>query len=355
MASQYYERMKARVEELRKKDTVTILAIESSCDETSIAVVRNGREVLSNIISSQIEIHKRFGGVVPEVASRNHIECIDNVYKQALEEAGIVASEIDAVAVTFGAGLVGALFVGVNFAKSLAYALDIPLIAVNHIVGHISANYIADQELTPPFMCLVISGGHSNIFEVVDYNTMNLIGQTLDDAVGECFDKVARVLGISYPGGPNIEKNAQQGNNNIVFKRSNSTKHSYNFSFSGIKTAVINYVNNLRQKSEEINVFDICCSFQSLVAKELATKVVRASVEHGYKRIVVAGGVSANKFIINRIREEASPFGILVSAPPLVLCTDNAGMIGSAGYYKLMSDNSPIADIDLTAVTRFEY
>lgn len=352
--SNYFDRMKVKLENLRKKDKVAVLGIESSCDETSISVVVNGREVLSNVIASQIDIHTRFGGVVPEVASRNHIQAIDNVYKQALKEAGIKASEIDAVAVTYGAGLIGALFVGVSFAKALAYSLDVPLIAVNHIRGHISANYIANKNLNPPFICMVMSGAHTSIFRADDYNKLVLLGQTLDDAVGEAFDKVARVIGLGYPGGPKIEKLAKEGQNNIIFKRQNGTKDSLNFSFSGIKTAVINYVNHLEQKGEGTNKADICASFQYLVAKELASKVIRATKESGLNTIVLAGGVSANRFLYEYIKAEAEKDGITVYAPNVILCTDNGAMIASYGYFSLMAGEG-LADINLTARANINY
>ena len=352
--SDYFDKMKVKFENLRKKEKVTVLGIESSCDETSISVVVNGREVLSNVIASQIDIHTRFGGVVPEVASRNHIQAIDNVYKQALKEANIEAKDIDAVAVTYGAGLIGALFVGVSFAKSLAYALGVPLIAVNHIRGHISANYIANKELEPPFVCMVMSGAHTSIFRADDYTKLTQLGQTLDDAVGEAFDKVARVIGLGYPGGPKIEKLAKSGQNNIIFKRQNGTKDSLNFSFSGIKTAVINYVNHLEQKGEEINKADICASFQLLVAKELSSKVIRGAKESGMDKIVLAGGVSANRFLYGYIKDEAEKQGITVYAPNVILCTDNGAMIASYGYFSLMAGEG-LADINLTAKANISY
>lgn len=351
---QYFERMKEKFNNLKYKDRVVVLGIESSCDETAISVVVNGREVLSNIIASQIDIHTRFGGVVPEVASRNHIQAINNVFELAIKEAGIEKSDIDAVAVTFGAGLIGALFVGVSFAKGLAYSLDVPLVAVNHIKGHISANYIANKLLEPPFMCLVISGAHTSIFKITDYTKLELLGQTLDDAVGEAFDKVARVVGLGYPGGPKIEKLARVGKDNIVFKRQNSTKDSLNFSFSGIKTAVINYVNNAQKKGEEINKADICASFQSLVAKELASKIIRATKESGLNKIVLAGGVSANRFLYECIKNEAEKEGLEVFAPNTILCTDNGAMIASCGYYNIMAGVG-LSDLNLTAKANIMY
>jgi N6-L-threonylcarbamoyladenine synthase len=350
----YYEEMLKKAQNLKNKKDIIVLGIESSCDETSISVVKNGREVLSNIIASQIEIHKRFGGVVPEVASRNHVSCINNVYEEAITKANIDPKDIDAVAVTYGAGLIGALLVGVNFAKALAYALNVPLIKVNHIKGHIAANYIADKTLEPPFICLVVSGGHSSIFEVKDYLNMTPIGQTLDDAVGEVFDKVARVVGLSYPGGPNVEKQALNGKDSIVFNRHNATKGTYNFSFSGIKTAVINYVNNLSQKNEKIPMEDICCSFQELVKKELCEKSIMACKNYNYKKLAIAGGVSANKTITNYIGSECEKENIKFYHPPIILCTDNGAMIASEGYYNLINQSN-ISDLDLNATANIGY
>ena len=290
----YFEESKIKFEKLKNKENVIVLAIESSCDETSVAIVKNGREVLSNVIATQIDLHKRFGGVVPEVASRNHILAIENVFNEAVEKAGITLADIDAIAVTYGAGLIGALLVGVNFAKSLAFNLKIPLIAVSHIQGHISANYISHKTLTPPFICLMVSGGHTAILKVTDYCTHKLLGTTVDDAVGEAFDKVARVLGLAYPGGPNVDKLAKLGEPNISFIKHEILKGSYNFSFSGIKTAVINYVHNCEQKNEKISVPNVCASFQDYVCGELASKAILACKNENLNNLVVAGGVSAN-------------------------------------------------------------
>lgn len=350
----YFERMSEKYKQLLDKKDVIILAVESSCDETSIAVVKNGREVLSNVVSSQIPIHERFGGVVPEVASRNHITAISNVYKEALKQANITSKDIDAVAVTIGVGLIGALFVGVNFAKGLAYALDVPLIKVNHIEGHIASNYIAYKKLVPPFACLVVSGGHTSLFVINDYCDWRLVGQTMDDAIGECFDKVAREVGLGYPGGPKVEKMAQEGKNNIEFRKQNSFKYSYNFSFSGIKTAVINYINNSKQKGEEINVADVCFSFQKLVTKELMAKSIRLCQEYGMNKLVLAGGVSANRYIAQKLTKEGKKYAIDVFVPPIELCTDNAAMIGSAGYYNMLAQRG-LADLDATATTIINY
>lgn len=344
----YYERMKDKYEKLRTKEIVRILSIESSCDETSIAVVENGRKILSNVVASQIEIHKRFGGVVPEIASRNHILAVSSLYKQALELAKVSQNEIDAVAVTYGAGLVGALLVGVNFAKSLAFALDVPLIAVSHIKGHIAANYLTSNTLVPPFVCLMVSGGHTAILNVTDYNTHELIGSTVDDAVGEAFDKVARVLGLSYPGGPNVEKFAKDGKASINFISHSPMQGTFNFSFSGLKTAVINYVHKLTQNGEPVSVPDICASFQDEATNELVSKTINACKSLSTKKLVVAGGVSANSMLKEKFERETKKLGIELYVPGLELCTDNAGMIGSAGYY-LMKDGLGLSDLSLTA------
>ena len=330
-----------------KNKDIIILAIESSCDETSVAVVRNGREVLSNIISSQIEIHKRFGGVVPEVASRNHIMAIDNVVNEAIEKAGITLKDIDAIAVTYGAGLVGCLMVGVTFAKSLAYALQIPLIKVNHIKGHLCANYITYPELKPPFIGLIVSGGHSAIVRVDDYINNTLIGTTTDDAVGEAYDKVAKVLGLGYPGGPIVDKMAQEGSPCIEFVNLKNMLKGFDFSFSGVKTAVINYIHKLNQRGEEIVVKDVCASFQHIAVELLVDKTIRACKKYKLKEIAVAGGVSANSHLRKRIVEESEKNGIKAYIPPMILCTDNAAMIGCEAYYNLINGEG-LADLSLT-------
>lgn len=323
-----------------KKD-ILILAIESSCDETSVAVVKNGREVLSNVVSSQIDIHKLYGGVVPEIASRNHVMNIDGVYKQALTEANVTIDDIDAIAVTYGAGLLGALIVGVNFAKGLAYQTGKPLVAVNHIEGHIAANYLTFKELTPPFACLIVSGGHTALVNMADYGKRELVGTTTDDAIGEAFDKVARECGLLYPGGPNVQKQAELGQANIKFVSGlNEKVDNLNFSYSGLKTAVINYIHNKKQKGEEICVPDICASFQSEAVEQLVKKTIKAIKKFGYKKIVLAGGVSANLYLRKRMTEEAEKLGAKVYFPPVGLCTDNAAMIGSAGYYNFISNVS---------------
>ncbi len=340
--------MKEKYEKLRTKETVRILSIESSCDETSIAIIENGRKILSNIVASQIEIHKRFGGVVPEIASRNHILAISSLYKQALEQANISQEEIDAVAVTYGAGLVGSLLVGVNFAKSLAFALDIPLIAVSHIKGHIAANYLTSQTLVPPFVCLMVSGGHTAILNVTDYNSHELIGSTVDDAVGEAFDKVARVLGLSYPGGPNVDKFAKEGKASIKFVSHSPMQGTLNFSFSGLKTAVINYVHKLSQNGETVSIPDVCASFQDEATNELVSKTIDACKNLSAKKLVVAGGVSANSELKRKFELETKKLGIELYMPGLELCTDNGAMIGSAGYF-LMKDGMGLSDLSLTA------
>ena len=327
-----------------KKD-FKILAIETSCDETSASVVENGRVCLSNIVSSQIDIHTRFGGVVPEVASRNHITAIDNVVKLALGEAHLDFRDIDAIAVTFGAGLIGSLLVGVSYAKALSYALEIPLIAVNHIYGHIAGNYLSFPDLVPPFICLVVSGGHTAIIEVKDFNHHEIIGSTLDDAVGESFDKVARVLGLGYPGGPKVDALAKSGKNIIQFAKPNDTL-GYNFSFSGKKTAVINYVHKLEQAGIPVPKEDICLSFEHWVVDELTKKTIDACQNLGYDKIVVAGGVSANSALRASLRTECEKRDIKCYFPDFQYCTDNAAMIGSAGYYAFI-DGVGIADMSL--------
>ena len=344
----YFERMKKKYDELKGKKDVLILSIESSCDETSVAVVKNGREVLSNIIATQIEIHRRFGGVVPEVASRNHITAISNIFDEALEQAGITKEQIDAVAVTYGAGLVGALLVGVNFAKSLAYSLDIPLIAVSHVHGHIAANYVSHPQLVPPFVCLMVSGGHTAILKVKGYNKMQMLGTTVDDAAGEAFDKVARVLGLQYPGGPEIDKLAKEGQKKYNFTVSNALKNTYNFSFSGIKTEVVNLVHNASQKGVELNKADIACSFQECVTDELSQKAVKACKNMEEKKLVVAGGVGANSRLKEKLSKLCEQNNIEFFSPVLRYCTDNAAMIGSMAYY-MMKDGLGLADLSLTA------
>ncbi len=343
----YFETVQKKFADLKQKKDVIVLGIESSCDETSVSVVKNGTTLLSNVIASQIDIHKRFGGVVPEVASRNHILAIETVFNQAITDAKISTDEIDAVAVTYGAGLIGALLVGVNFAKSLAFNLRIPLIAVSHIEGHISANYLTHQSLQPPFVCLLVSGGHTAILQVNDFVEHKLLGSTIDDAVGEAFDKVARILNLAYPGGPNVDKLAKLGKNNIEFVKHSILNTTLNFSFSGIKTAVVNYVHNLEQKGKEINVPDICASFQNYVVNELAEKSIKACKQTGLNKLVVAGGVSANSFLKEKLLTLCKENNIQLFMPDLKLCTDNAGMIASAGYFYIKKQKG-LSNLDLT-------
>lgn len=349
----YQKLIEEKFKELKNKKDIIVLSIESSCDETSIAIVKNGREVLANVVSSQIEIHRRFGGVVPEVASRNHILAISSVYNEALSQAKLCEKDIDAVAITYGAGLMGALLVGVNFAKGLAYSLKVPLIAVSHVHGHISANYISHLDLKPPFICLMVSGGHTAILKVEDYNKLIMLGTTVDDAVGEAFDKVARVIGLPYPGGPEIDKLAKNGKFAYNFTVSNSLKNTFNFSFSGIKTEVVNLVHNAKQKGEEISKPDLACSFQECVTKELAEKAVKACMVTGLKNLVVAGGVGANSRLKERLGKLCEENDINFFSPSLKYCTDNGAMIGSMAYY-MIRDGLGLAPLSLTAKPNVE-
>lgn len=309
-----------------------VLGIESSCDETAAAITRDGREVLSDVIYSQADIHSKYGGVVPEIASRRHIEKILYVIDKALADAGMTKDDIDAIAVTMGPGLVGALLVGVSAAKSLAYAWDKPLIGVNHIIGHISANFVAFPELTPPFLCLVASGGHSHIVNVKSYTETEILGATKDDAAGEAFDKVARVIGLGYPGGPKVDKAAKEGNDKAFdFPRA---KTGNDFSFSGLKTAVINTVHKMEQKGEPVPQADIAASFQRAVVDVLTEKTIHAAKISGSEKICLAGGVASNSLLRSEMAKKAKSEKIEVYYPPLRLCTDNAVMISSAGYFK---------------------
>lgn len=310
------------------------LAIETSCDETSCAVIRNGREVLSNIISSQIETHKKFGGVVPEIASRQHIENINQIVQEALDTANVGFKDIDLVGVTQGPGLVGALLIGISTAKALAYGLDIPLIGVNHIEGHVCANYIEHKELKPPFTCLIVSGGHSYLVQVNSYTDYELVGRTRDDAAGEAFDKVARSLGLPYPGGPHIDRLAKLGNKDAIdFPRVVLEANSYDFSFSGLKTAVLNYLNQMEQKNQEIVVEDVAASFQQAVLDVLVDKSFRLAKERKSNKIVLAGGVASNQGLRQMMEDRGAAEGIEIFYPSRILCTDNAAMIGSAAYF----------------------
>ena len=327
---------------------MNILAVESSCDETAVAIVRDGREVLTDCIASQVALHREYGGVVPEIASRKHIEAIYGLADQALENAGLTRADIDAVAVTYAPGLIGAVLVGVNFAKAAAMAMNKPLIPVHHIRGHIAANYLAYPELKPPFLCLVVSGGHTQIVEVEDYTKMRILGTTLDDAAGECFDKVGRVLGMPYPGGAALDKAAQQGDETKYhLPVAKPGENPYNMSFSGLKTATLNLIHHADQVGEELDIPSLCAAFTAAVSETLVPRVVRALEETGYKKIAVAGGVAANSRIRKDILAAAEKLGATVYMPPLSLCGDNGAMIGAQAYYEYLAGN--VADMSLNA------
>lgn len=321
-----------------QKEDIYILAIESSCDETAAAVVKNGRCVLSNVISSQIELHKLYGGVVPEIASRKHIEKINQVIEEALRQAKMELKDMDAIAVTYGPGLVGALLVGVAEAKAISYAAKKPLIGVHHIEGHISANYIENPELEPPFLCLVVSGGHTHLVKVNDYGVYEILGRTRDDAAGEAFDKVARTIGLGYPGGPKIEQLSKRGNADaIAFPRAKVADNSYDFSFSGVKSAVLNYINGCRMKNEPIVEADIAASFQKAVTQVLIDHAMAAVDEFGLDKFAIAGGVAANGTLREGMRAACEKKGIRFYHPSPIFCTDNAAMIGAAAYYEYLA------------------
>ncbi|MCI9315868.1 MAG: tRNA (adenosine(37)-N6)-threonylcarbamoyltransferase complex transferase subunit TsaD [Lachnospiraceae bacterium] len=323
------------IEKTCGNEDVMILAIESSCDETAAAVVRNGRQVLSNIISSQIDLHTLYGGVVPEIASRKHIERINQVIAEALDTAGLVLKDMDAIAVTYGPGLVGALLVGVSAAKAISFASGIPLIGVHHIEGHISANYIENQELEPPYVCLVVSGGHSHLVRVNDYGEYEILGRTRDDAAGEAFDKVARAIGLGYPGGPKIDQVSKEGNPEAVkFPRAKVADAVYDFSFSGLKSAVLNYLNSCEMKGIEICQADVAASFQKAVVDVLVDHSMQAIQEYGMNKFAIAGGVASNSALRSALETECARRGIRFYHPSPVLCTDNAAMIGAAAYYE---------------------
>lgn len=323
---------------MTEQKDILILAIESSCDETAASVVKNGREVLSNVISSQIELHKLYGGVVPEIASRKHIEKINQVIEEALEEANVTLDDLDAIGVTYGPGLVGALLVGVAEAKSIAYAKNLPLVGVHHIEGHISANYIENLELEPPFICLVVSGGHTHLVCVKDYGKYEIIGRTRDDAAGEAFDKVARAIGLGYPGGPKIDKLSKEGNADaIVFPKAHITDAPYDFSFSGVKSAVLNYINGCKMKGEEYNNADIAASFQKAVTDVLVENAMRAVKEYGLNKFAIAGGVASNSTLRAAMREACEKNDVEFYHPSPIYCTDNAAMIGVAAYYEYIN------------------
>jgi N6-L-threonylcarbamoyladenine synthase len=336
---------------LTKENTgdITVLAVETSCDETSAAVVVNGRQIRSNIISSQIDIHKKFGGVVPEIASRKHVELVMPVIDQALEEAAIKLEQVDVVAVTYGPGLVGALLVGLSAAKGLAFATGKPLVGVHHIQGHIAANYLEHEGLEPPFICLVASGGHSHIVHVADYHRFEIIGRTRDDAAGEAFDKIARALGLGYPGGPLIDAEAQKGNSQAVdFPRTHFCDGTLDFSFSGLKTAVLNYLNGKEQKGESVAIADVCASFQQAVVDVLVNNTIQAALKRKVGRIALAGGVASNSQLRSDMKKAAIINGMEMFYPRPMLCTDNAAMIGAAAYYEYIRGN--VSGLDLNAV-----
>ncbi|MDD3173334.1 MAG: tRNA (adenosine(37)-N6)-threonylcarbamoyltransferase complex transferase subunit TsaD [Herbinix sp.] len=328
---------------------IMILAIETSCDESAAAVVKNGREVLSNIISSQIELHKLYGGVVPEIASRKHIEKINQVIEEALSEANVTLQDLDAIGVTYGPGLVGALLVGVAEAKAISFAVKKPLVGVHHIEGHVSANYIENKELEPPFLCLIVSGGHTHLVLVKEYGTYEIVGRTRDDAAGEAFDKVARAIGLGYPGGPKIDKLSKEGNNRaITFPRAHIEGAPYDFSFSGLKSAVLNHINSCEMKHEEINRADIAASFQEAVIDVLVTKTMLAAKDFGMKKVAVAGGVAANSSLREALAAACSKNGLAFYHPSPIFCTDNAAMIGAAAYYEYLKGTR--SGLDLNAV-----
>ena len=323
---------------MKEKKDIVILGIESSCDETAASVVRNGREVLSNVISSQIALHTLYGGVVPEIASRKHIEKINVVIEQALSEAQMTLDDLDAIGVTYGPGLVGALLVGVSEAKAIAYAKKLPLIGVHHIEGHISANYIENKDLEPPFACLVVSGGHTHLVIVKDYGKYEIVGRTRDDAAGEAFDKVARAIGLGYPGGPKIDRVSKEGNPDaIAFPRAKVADSAYDFSFSGLKSAVLNYLNGCKMKNIPIVQADVAASFQKAVVDVLVDHAMHAVEEFGFKKFAIAGGVASNSALRAAMEEACRKRGVAFYHPSPVFCTDNAAMIGSAAYYEYLA------------------
>ena len=335
---------------MAEEKDVLILAIESSCDETAAAVVKNGREVLSNVISSQIELHKLYGGVVPEIASRKHIEKINQVIEQALTDANVTLDDLDAVGVTYGPGLVGALLVGVAEAKAIAYAKQLPLVGVHHIEGHISANYIENKELEPPFLCLVVSGGHTHLVCVKDYGTYEVIGRTRDDAAGEAFDKVARAIDLGYPGGPKIDKLSKEGNPDaIVFPKAHIEDAPYDFSFSGVKSSVLNYINGCKMKGETYSQADIAASFQKAVVDVLVGNAMRAAKEYGFSKLAIAGGVASNSGLRAAMEEACEANQIAFYHPSPIFCTDNAAMIGVAAYYEYLNGTRHGWDLNAAA------
>ncbi|MFW6022402.1 MAG: tRNA (adenosine(37)-N6)-threonylcarbamoyltransferase complex transferase subunit TsaD [Halanaerobiaceae bacterium] len=321
--------------DIKENKDIIILAVETSCDETAAAVIKNGLEVLSNVVASQIDWHRKFGGVVPEIASRKHLELINPVIEEALEKADIEISDISAVAATYGPGLVGGLLVGLSAAKAISYSLQVPFIGINHIAGHIYANFISNKDIESPVVCLTISGGHTDLLYFEELGGYEILGSTKDDAAGEAFDKTARVLGIGYPGGPAIEKISKEGNPEAVdFPRPFINDDNFDFSFSGLKTAVINYIHNKEQKGEEINTADVAASFQQAVIDIMIAKIIKAVNEYPVKSIILSGGVAANRTLRNQLKERLKQYSLPLYTPDMVLCTDNAAMIGSVAYYK---------------------
>ncbi len=338
---------------MKEKKNILILAIESSCDETAAAVVRNGREVLSNVIFSQIALHTLYGGVVPEIASRKHIEKINYVIQEALDRANVGLKDLDAVGVTYGPGLVGALLIGVAEAKAISYAANLPLVGVHHIEGHISANYIENKDLEPPFICLVVSGGHTHLVVVRDYGKYEVIGRTRDDAAGEAFDKVARAIGLGYPGGPKIDKLSKEGNPDAIhFPRAKVEDAPYDFSFSGVKSAVLNHINGCRMKGETLREADIAASFQKAVCDVLVSHALQAVKDYGIPKLALAGGVASNSALRQAMKDACERERIPLCYPSPALCTDNAAMIGAAAYYEYM--NGTRHGLDLNAVPNLQ-
>ena len=342
------EAMQQRVREIAAQESVRILALETSCDETAAAVIENGRTILSNIVFSQIDLHALYGGVVPEIASRAHVEACDRVVDEALAQAGMQLQDVDALAGTYGPGLVGALLTGVSCMKGLSYALNKPLIPVHHIEGHISANFLTSPELKPPFLCLVVSGGHSHLVEVPDYGVYRLLGQTMDDAAGEAFDKAARVLGLPYPGGPRMDKLAEEGDPHYLSLPHPHTEGRYDYSFSGMKTAFLNAVHHLEQTGTELPRADLAASFREAVVSALVEKAALAMEDTGARIMAMAGGVSANRLLRQRMQETCDRLGVRLYMPRLDLCTDNGAMIGSAAYYQLLKGT--VAPLTLNAM-----
>jgi N6-L-threonylcarbamoyladenine synthase len=349
-----YKQLQMTKMKMNKEDKL-ILAIETSCDETAAAVVRNGREVLSNVIFSQIELHKLYGGVVPEIASRKHIEKINQVIEEALEGADVTLDDIDVIGVTYGPGLVGALLVGVAEAKAISYAKNIDLVGVHHIGGHISANYIENLDLEPPFMCLVVSGGHTHLLFVKDYGKYEIIGRTRDDAAGEAFDKVARAIGLGYPGGPKIDKLSREGNPEAIkFPRAHIEENEHDFSFSGVKSAVLNYINSCQMKNIEVNKADIAASFQKAVVDVLVNNAVHAAKEYKINKLAIAGGVASNATLRNAMKIACEENNIQFYHPSPIFCTDNAAMIGVAAYYEYLKGTRHGLDLNAVPNLKFE-